>query len=47
MLSERLRVFHSGGWHAVLSWARDKRESKSQTLLCPIVRVLSFQLIYA
>lgn len=45
-LSERLRVFHSHSWHTLLAWALDKRESKSQILLCPSVRLLSFQLVY-
>lgn len=47
ILSERLRVFHSHGWHMLLPWALAKRESNSQILLCPTVHLLSFQLVYA
>lgn len=45
--SERLQVFHSHSWHTLLPWALDKRESKSQILLCPGVHLPSFQLVYA
>ena len=47
ILSERLQVFHSHGWHTLLPWALHKRESKSQIPLCPSVHLLSFQLVYA
>lgn len=47
ILNERLQVSHSHGWHTLLPWALDKRESKSQISLCPCVHLLSFQLVCA
>lgn len=47
ILSGRLQVSRSHGWHTLLPRALDKRESKSQISLCPRACLLSFQLVCA